>query len=59
MPDVVLEDVLEMTEVRWSVELPCLLRYSQSAHRLGGKCCELSVLRRSDGVRPDGSGQGV
>ena len=36
MPEVVLEEVLEMTDVRWSVEPLCLLRYSQSAHRLGG-----------------------
>ena len=47
MPEVVLEEVLEMTEVRWSVEPPCLLRYSQPARRLGGKCSELSVLLRS------------
>ena len=49
MPDVVLDDVLEMTEVRGSVELPCLFRYSQPAHILGGKCCELSVLLLSVG----------
>ena len=50
-----MEEVLEMTDVRWSVEPLCLLRYSQSAHRLGGNSCEPSAPRRSasESVRSD------